>query len=68
MRLIPYTNTNKPVYKYEYVLNGLLEQLDRIDGHSDGEVGEKKKGVVKTVESALEEVERVVGELTEKRL
>ena len=67
-KLIPYTSANKPVYKYEHALNGLLEQLDGIDSHGDGEVREKRKEVVKAVERALEEVERAVGEAVEKRL
>jgi len=67
MRLIPYTSVNKPVYKYENELNGLLEELDRIDSHGDAEVREKRKEVVKAVEKALEGVERVVGEAVEKR-
>jgi len=67
-RLIPFTNTNKPVYKYENELNGLLEELDKIDSHGDAEVREKRKEVVKAVEKALEGVEHVVGEVVEKRL
>ena len=50
------------------MLNGLLEQLDRIDSHGDAEVREKRKEVVKAVESALEEVECADGEAVEKRL
>ena len=56
------------MYKYKYVLNGLLERLDRIDSHGDAEVREKRKEVVKAVESALEEVECADGEAVEKRL
>ena len=67
-KLIPYTGTNKPVYKYENELNGLLEELDKIDSHGDEEVREKRKGVVKAVEKALAAVERVVGKVIEKRL
>ena len=67
-KLIPHTSINKPVYKYENELNGLLEELDRIDSHGDAEVREKRKGVVKAIEKALEGVERVVGEAVEKRL
>ena len=67
-RLIPYTSVNKPVYKYEHELNGLLEELDEIDSHGDGEVRERRKEVVRAVERALEEVGRVVGEVVEKRL
>jgi len=68
VKLIPYTSTNKPVYKYENELNGLLEELDRIDSHGDAEVREKRKEVVKAVEKALEGVGHVVGEVVEKRL
>ena len=68
VKLIPHTSTNKPVYKYENELNGLLEELDRIDSHGDVEVREKRKEVVKAVEKALQGVERVVGEAVEKRL
>ena len=67
-KLIPYTSTNKPVYKYENELNGLLEELDRIDSRGDAEVREKRKEVVKAVEKALEGVEHAVGEAVEKRL
>ena len=67
-KLIPYTSANKPVYKYENELNGLLEELDRIDSHGDVEVREKRKEVVKAIERALEGVEHVVGEAVEKRL
>ena len=66
-RLIPYTSANKSVYKYENELNGLLEELDRIDSHGDVEVREKRKEVVKAIEKALEDVERVVGGVVEKR-
>ena len=67
-KLIPYTSVNKPVYKYENELNGLLEELDRIDSHGDAEVREKRKEVVKAIERALERVGHVVGEEVEKRL
>ncbi|KAF9649920.1 hypothetical protein BDM02DRAFT_3185869 [Thelephora ganbajun] len=67
-KLIPYTSTNKPVYKYENELNGLLEELDRIDSHGDAEVREKRKQVVRAVEKALEGVGNIVGEMVEKRL
>ena len=60
-RPIPCTSANKSVHKYEHALNGLLE-------HGDGEVREKIKEVVRAVESASEEVERIVGEVIEKRL
>jgi hypothetical protein len=67
-RLIPYTSVNKPVYKYEHELNGLLEELDKIDSHGDAEVRGRRKEVVKAVERALEGVERVIVSLVEKRL
>ena len=67
-KLIPCTRTNKPVYNHENELNGLLEELDKIDSHGDAEVREKRKEVVKAVEMALEGVERVVAEAIEKRL
>jgi hypothetical protein len=67
-RLIPYTSVNKPVYKYEHELNGLLEELDKIDSHGDAEVRGRRKEVVKAVERALEGVERVIASLVEKRL
>ena len=67
-KLIPYSRTNKPVYKYEDDLNGLLDDLDKIDSHGDAEVRERRKEVVRAVEKALEDVERVVGEAIEKRL
>ena len=67
-KLIPYTYTNKPVYTYENELQGLLEELDRIDSHGDAEVREKRKAVVKAVEKVLEGVENIVGETVGKRL
>ena len=67
-KLIPYASTNKPVYKYENELNGLLEELDKIDSHGDTEVREKRKEVVKAVEKALESIGNFVGEAVEKRL
>lgn len=67
-KLIPYTCANKSVYEYENNLNGLLEELDRVDSQGDVKVREKRKMVVKAVEKALEGVEHVVGETVEKRL
>jgi len=67
-KLIPYTSANKPVYKYENELSGLLEELDRIDSHGDAEVREKRKVVVKAIETALKGVEDLVGEVVGKRL
>jgi len=67
-KLIPYTNTNKLVYKYENELSGLLEELDKIDSHGDAEVRGKRKVVVKAVEKALKGVEHVVSEAVRKRL
>jgi len=67
-KLISYTSAKKSVYKYENELNGLLEELDRIDSHGDAEVREKRKEVVKAVEKALEGVEHVVSEVVEKRV
>ena len=67
-KLIPYTSANKPVYKYENELSGLLEGLDKIDSRGDAEVREKRKEVVKAVEKALEGVEQVVEEAVGKRL
>ena len=67
-KFIPYTSTNKPVYKYENELNGLLEELDRIDSHGDAEVREKRKEVAKAIEKALEGVENIVGEAVGKRI
>jgi hypothetical protein len=67
-RLIPYTSANKLVYKYGHEPNGLLEELDTVDSHGDAGVRERRKEVVKAVESALEGVECVVGEVVEKRL
>lgn len=66
-KLIPYTSANKAVYRYENELNGLLEELDRIDSQGDVEVREKRKEVVKAIDKALEGVERVVGEAIEKK-
>ena len=67
-KLIPYTSANKPVYKYEQALNGLLEGLDRIESHGDAEVRDKRKEVVKAIEKALEGVEHAVGEAVKERL
>ena len=67
-KLIPYTSTNKPVYKYESELSGLLEELDRIESHGDVEVRDKRKETVKAVEKALEGVEYVVGVAVKERV
>ena len=67
-KLIPYTHTNKPVYEYENELQGLLEELDRIDSNGDAEVRERRKAVVKAVEKALEGVGNFVGETVGRRL
>ena len=60
------TNGRDGAYKFETELNGLLEELDGIDSHGDVEVREKRKEVVKAVETALEGLQRVVGEAVEK--
>ena len=67
-KLIPYTSANRRVYKYKHELNGLLEQLDRIDSHGDAKVRERRKEVVRAVERVLEGVERDVGEAVERRV
>ena len=67
-KLIPYTSTNKLVYKYESELNRLMEGLDRTESCGDAEVRDKRKGVVKAIERVLEKVKCVVGEVVEKRL
>ena len=67
-KLIPYTSTNKPIYKYEHELSGLLEELDRVESHGDVEVRDKRKEAVKAVERALEGVEHAVGEAVKERL
>ena len=67
-KLIPYTNTNKPAYKYEHELNRLLEEVDGIESHGDTEVRDKRKEVVKAIERALEAIKRIVGNAVEGRL
>ena len=62
------SSPNKSVYKYEHALNGLLEQLDRIESHGDVEAREKMKEVVKAGERGLEKVKHAVGEAVERRL
>jgi DNA-binding PucR family transcriptional regulator len=66
-RLIPYTTTNKLVYKHQYELNGLLEELGKIDSHCDAEVMERRKEVVQAVKRGLEGGERVASEVVEQR-
>jgi hypothetical protein len=50
------------VRAYEHALNGLLERLDAIDSDGNEEVRDVRRGVVKEVERALEEMERKVKE------
>jgi hypothetical protein len=56
------TTNNAPVRAYEHALNGLLERLDGIESDGNEEIREVRRGVVKEVERALEEVERKVKE------
>jgi hypothetical protein len=53
---------NAPVRAYEKALNGLLEQLDAIESDGDEEIRDVRREVVREVERALEEVERIVEE------
>jgi hypothetical protein len=50
------------VRTYELALNGLLERLDAIESDGNEEVRDVRRGVVREVERALEEVERKVKE------
>jgi hypothetical protein len=56
------TSNNAPVRAYEHALNGLLERLDGIESDGNEEVRDVRRGVVREVERALEEVERKVKE------
>jgi hypothetical protein len=56
------TSNNAPVHAYEHALNSLLERLDAIESDGNEEVREVRRGVVREVERALEEVERKVKE------
>jgi hypothetical protein len=56
------TPKNAPVRAYEHALNGLLERLDAIESDGNEEVRDVRRGVVREVERALEEVERKVKE------
>lgn len=58
------TPNNAPVRAYEYALNDLLERLDAIESDGDEEVRDVRREVVREVERALEEVERMVKEQT----
>ena len=54
------TSSNAPMHAYEHALNGLLERLDAIESDGNEEVREIRRGVVREVERAFEEVERKV--------
>jgi len=54
------TSTNGPVHAYGHALNALLERLDAIESDGNEEVRDVRRGVVREVERALEEVERKV--------
>jgi BAG domain len=56
------SSNNAPVRIYEHALNGLLERLDAIESDGNEEVRDVRRGVVREVERALEEVERTVKE------
>jgi hypothetical protein len=55
------TSNNAPV-RYKHALNGLVERLDAIESDGNEEVRDVRRGVVREVERALEEVERKVKE------
>jgi BAG domain len=54
------SSNEAPVRAYEHSLNGLLERLDAIESDGNEEVRDVRRGVVREVERALEEVERKV--------
>ena len=55
------------MHKYQHELNGLLEELGKIDSHCDSEVIGRRKEVVQAVERDLEGGERVASEVVERR-
>jgi hypothetical protein len=58
------TSNSAPVRAYEHALNGLLERLDAIESDGNEEVRDVRRGMVREVERALEELERKVKEQT----
>ena len=56
------SSNNAPVRAYEHALNNLLEQLDAIESDGNEEVRDVRRGAVREVERALEQVERKVKE------
>jgi hypothetical protein len=52
---------NAPLHAYENTLSGLLEQTDVIESDGNGEVRNVRRAVVRVVEKALEDLERMVG-------
>ncbi|KAJ7274512.1 hypothetical protein B0H12DRAFT_1319461 [Mycena haematopus] len=57
---LPYTPRNAPVRHYESALNDLLSQLDAIDSEGNATVRQQRKEVVRMVENALEDLDRLV--------
>ncbi|ETW79797.1 hypothetical protein HETIRDRAFT_171676 [Heterobasidion irregulare TC 32-1] len=59
---LAYTPTNAPVRAYEHALSALLAQLDAVESDGDAAVRARRRGVVRDIERALDEVDRIVGE------
>ncbi|THH14371.1 hypothetical protein EW146_g5949 [Bondarzewia mesenterica] len=59
---LAYTTTNAPVRLYEHALNEILAKLDAVESDGDEELRGRRRSVVKAVESALEEVDKLIGE------
>jgi hypothetical protein len=60
---LAYTPTNVPVRAYEHALDELLAQLDAVETDGEEEVRVLRRGAVKEVEKAIEDVERRVREV-----
>ena len=57
---LAYTATNQPIRYYEQALSSLLMQLDSTESSGNAELRNKRKDVVRRVETALEDLEQRV--------
>ncbi|KAI0742946.1 hypothetical protein C8Q80DRAFT_1273524 [Daedaleopsis nitida] len=55
---LAFSPNNTPLHTYEHALNALLTRLDSVESNGDLEVRGRRKEVVKSVERALEAMER----------
>lgn len=61
-RELSYASQNAPIRAYEHQLGLLLEKLDEVESAGVAEIRKERKRVVGLVESALEDVEKLVKE------